>query len=234
MVFTGTLHTYFESDYAKGDLPDTALSQGQRQWIKLIGSIALAKNSSFLMLMDEPDVFMNPRWKYQFNSDLANSNLSMPSGMSLIVTHDPLMINGVPKEHIRLLKRTHNGVKITEPTCDTYGLGIDGLLKSEYYGLETTYDKKTSDEFYERMVLYSKALNNELTEDSEKDRLYELTKKLGRLPVFNSSIDYLYLDFLKAYDDSLFADTPYLTPEELDEKNQKLCDIIESLYERRE
>lgn len=34
--------------------------------------------------------------------------------------------------------------KVYEPTEETKGMGIDGLLQSEYYGLQTSYDKVTS------------------------------------------------------------------------------------------
>ena len=34
------------------------------------------------------------------------------------------------------------------PTEETEGIGIDGLLQSEYYGLQTSYDKKVSSEIF--------------------------------------------------------------------------------------
>ena len=213
-------------------LKDTALSQGQRQWIELIGLMALARKDTSILLMDEPDAFMNPVWKYEFNKALSSVEGQVPTGVNLVVTHDPLLINGVPKENIRIFEKTDDIVEIANPTQETYGLGIDGLLKSQYYGLTNTFDKVTSDKFYRRMELYSKALDNELTDQQDRRELYVLTKELGIMPVFNNSIDYLYLDFLKLYNESPFAEKEYLTREELEQRNGVIKNVLNNLYER--
>lgn len=231
-VFDGTIRTYFKTSEERDVIiDDTQLSQGQRQWIKIVGLLSLVNDEDSIVLMDEPDAFMNPVWKYQFHEIIKTVLGGACPGVNLIVTHDPLLINGVPKEQIRIFEKTGNEVLIQEPINDTYGLGIDGILRSSYYGLATTYDQETSQKYYKRMILYSKAINNELTDKSEKRELFDLTKELGSLPVFNSSIDYLYLDFLKAYEESDLAQKEYLTLEEVEEKKKTIQEILRNLFE---
>ena len=230
-AFDGTTRIYMKSNEESNVIiNDTQLSQGQRQWIKIIGLLSLVNDGDNLVLMDEPDAFMNPVWKYEFHETINAMLGGAAPGVNLIVTHDPLLINGVPKEQIRIFEKTDNEVLIQEPKDNTYGLGIDGILRSSYYGLATTYDQMTSEKYYRRMFLYSKAINNELTDKSEKRELYDLTKDLGSLPVFNTSIDYLYLDFLKAYEESELSQKKYLTSEEVKEKQATIEEILRDLF----
>ena len=227
--FKGNLYTYVKTQ--SGIVNDTQLSQGQRQWAKIIGLLSLINDTNNIVLMDEPDAYMNPVWKYDFDKNIKQIIGGACPGVEFIVTHDPLLINGVPKEQIRVFERSANDVSVSEPTTDTYGLGIDGILRSSYYGLTTTFDQRTSEKYYRRMSLYSKAINNELQDKTEKRELFELTKELGDLPVFNSSIDYLYSDFLKLYSESKYSKKEYLTEEEIIEKREIMKKILDSLFE---
>ena len=56
--------------------------------------------------MDEPDAYMNPRWKYEIKETMDNSLRDAINTQAIVATHDPLVINGVPKEFIRIF--THN------------------------------------------------------------------------------------------------------------------------------
>lgn len=189
-------------------------------------------SSPSLFLMDEPDAFMNPIWKYEFNKTIASQINPMAEGETIIVTHDPLLINGVAKEQVSIFEKKDDVISITHPEKDTIGLGIDGILRSQYYGLDTTLDQQTTEKYYKRMELYSKALNNELTDEEDKEQLYELTKEMGTLPAFRKSIDNLYADFLREYRKSQFADEPYLSKEQIEERRSFIKDTIESLYKR--
>lgn len=227
------LTTYISFKIGDATLWDKALSQGQRQWITILGMMELSRTSSpSLFLMDEPDAFMNPIWKYEFNKTIASQINPMAEGETIIVTHDPLLINGVAKEQVSIFEKKDDVISITHPEKDTIGLGIDGILRSQYYGLNTTLDQQTTEKYYKRMELYSKALNNELTDEEDKEQLYELTKEMGTLPAFRKSIDNLYADFLREYRKSQFADEPYLSKEQIEERRSFIKDTIESLYKR--
>ena len=214
------------------------LSEGQRQLIKILGMLGICKDEDTLVLMDEPDAHMNPAWKYSLKSTIDECLSEAVNTQAIIATHDPLVINGVDKKFIRIFTQNlaavqHNYItKVVEPSEDTTGMGIDGLLQSEYYGLRTSYDLQSDRDFKERQDLYVKVINDEATAE-EKGRLVELTKKIGSFHVSNNTIDFLYDDFLSIYRNSEFYLEDYLTPDKIRERREKIQAIIESLFRGR-
>lgn len=214
------------------------MSEGQRQLIKILGMLGICKTEDCLVLMDEPDAYMNPRWKYEIKETMDRSLQEAINTQAVITTHDPLVINGVPKEFIRIFTYSPSLIannryyftKVITPTEGTEGLGIDGLLQSEYYGLRTSYDKETSEKFIERQLLYTKLINNEATEE-EKERLRGLTQEIGSLPLSYNTIDFLYDDFIKVFRSSPLYFKEYLSFDEIDQRRNEIREIIEALYE---
>ena len=200
--------------------------------------LGICKSEDCLVLMDEPDAHMNPAWKYEIKETIDKSLLEATNTQAIIATHDPLVINGVPKEFIRIFTYnqsliSNNGfyfTKVITPDEDTEGLGIDGLLQSEYYRLKTSYDKKTSDKFIRRQELYSKLINGNI-EEEEKEELRTLTKEIGLLPVSYNSIDFLYDDFIKVFKNSELFSKEYLSYDEILHRRERIKEIIKALYE---
>jgi predicted ATP-binding protein involved in virulence len=221
---------YAESD--NNNVNIDYLSEGQRQLIKVVGMLGVCKNEDCLVLMDEPDVYMNPRWKYEIKEIIDKVLETSVNTQAIIATHDPLVINGVSKEFIRIFERDNETgtTKVIEPESNTEGMGIDGLLQSEYYGLRTSYDKKTTQDFERRQTLYVKLINNEIS-NNEKKELRELTKKLSSLPISTNSIDFLYDDFIRVFRKMEEYRKEYLSFDEIQERNKKIQEIIHALYE---
>ena len=200
--------------------------------------LGICKSEDTLVLMDEPDAHMNPKWKYDLKTIIDSCLENAINTQAIIATHDPLVINGVDKNFIRvftqipvhLQNNLRFATRVIEPMENTEGLGIDGLLQSEYYGLKTSYDRKTTNEFIRRQELYSKLIHQEITNE-EKDELKELTKKIGSLPISYNSIDFLYDDFIRVYRNSEFFSKEYLSYEEIQERRRKIQEIITTLYE---
>lgn len=215
-----------------------SMSEGQRQLIKILGMLGICKTEDCLVLMDEPDAYMNPRWKYDIKSTMDQSLKDAVNAQAIIATHDPLVINGVPKEFIRIFTQnkeleSSTGFFITRvitPVEDTEGMGIDGLLQSEYYGLQTSYDQKSHKKFLRRQELYLKLIGGSAT-DEEKAELREITRDLGLLPLSYNSIDFLYDDFLTVYKKCDLYSKEYLTYDQVLERRGKIKEIIEALYE---
>ena len=215
-----------------------SMSEGQRQLIKILGMLGICKTEDCLVLMDEPDAYMNPRWKYDIKSTMDQSLKGAINAQAIIATHDPLVINGVPKEFIRIFTQnkeleSSTGFFVTRvitPVEDTEGMGIDGLLQSEYYGLQTSYDQKSHKKFLRRQELYLKLIGGSAT-DGEKAELREITRDLGLLPLSYNSIDFLYDDFLTVYKKCDLYSQEYLTYDQVLERREKIKEIIEALYE---
>lgn len=214
------------------------MSEGQRQLIKVLGMLGICKREDCLILMDEPDAHMNPKWKYGLKHIMDECLLEATNAQNIVATHDPLVINGVEKEFIRIFAYDKSNVrenglyttKVIEPMEDTEGMGIDGLLQSEYYGLATSYDKKATEKFLRRQELYEKLIHKEIDEE-EKNELRLLTKKLSSMPLSQTSIDFLYDDFIRVFKNTELFKKEYLSYDQLQERRRKIEEIIRALYE---
>lgn len=234
------LSTLFDSKYdvtvkyGASDVQVSKMSEGQQQLIRILGMLGLYKNEDCLVIMDEPDAHMNPKWKYDLKSIIDECLKDATNTQALIATHDPLVINGVDKDFVKIfnyeLVDGFYRTKINNPTEDTKGMGIDGLLQSEYYGLQTSYDKDTSVKFLRRQALYIKLINDEIN-GAEKEELRALTKELGSLPFSNNTIDFLYDDFIKEYRQSEYYTKEYLTFDEVVARRSRIKEIINRLFE---
>lgn len=224
--------------YGKSRIKCSDLSEGQRQLIKILGMLGTCKSEDCLVLMDEPDAHMNPRWKYDLKHTIDESLREATNTQAIIATHDPLVINGVDKQFIRIFANNQSLIannnlfftKIIEPTEETKGMGIDGLLQSEYYGLRTSYDKASTDKFTRRQELYSKLINNEI-DAAGKEELRTLTREIGSLPMSENSIDFLYDDFIREYRNTNLFSKEYLSYEDIQKRREKIREIIAKLFE---
>ena len=241
------LHTLFD---AKIDVSVTIgntavkisnMSEGQRQLIKVLGMLGICKNEDCLVLMDEPDVHMNPAWKYEIKTVIDKCSETAINTLAIIATHDPLVVNGVSKEFIRIFSynkavMNNNGfyfTKVIVPQEDTEGLGIDGLLQSEYYGLPTVLDIETKNKLYRKNELLIKKAEKTLS-DQEKQDLVILSNELENMTFArNIPTDEYYDEYVaamhKIYRDNLGTK---LTAEEIVERNETAKKIVQELLEK--
>ena len=153
-------------------------------------------------------------------------------------THDPLVINGVSKEFIRIF--SHNKVvmgnemfsftKVIAPTEDTEGLGIDGLLQSEYYGLPSVLDSETKEKMDKKHALLVKNKYGTIT-DEEMQKLLELTTDLENMSFSRNIPTDSYYDEYVAAMHKIYSERPKakLTAEDIAERNAKAEEILRGL-----
>lgn len=214
------------------------LSEGQRQLIKILGMLGICKREDCLFLLDEPDAHMNPKWKYGIKKVIDECLEDANNAQTIIATHDPLVINGVSKEYIRIFTPDASAIrnsnkyitKAIEPIEDTVGMGIDGLLQSEYYGLISTLDTGTQEKLDRKRDLLIKRKESTISHD-EIEELHRLTDEIDDL-AFTRSIptDNYYDDFVAALH-LFYREHPCVTlsPEEIRQRNEKTREIIEDL-----
>ena len=219
---------------------DEDLSEGQRQLIKILGMLGVCKNEDCLVLMDEPDAHMNPRWKYNIK-EIIDSVLKperrseIPINIqTLIATHDPLVINGVSKDYIRIFERIDGCTKVRYPDTNTEGMGIDGLLQSEYYGMSSVLDSETKKKMDEKHdLLVERKEKGKLIKAKEK-RLEDLTDELENM-TFSRNIptDRYYEEFVSTMH-KIYKGRPKatLTKEEIAERNAKAEEILQEILEK--
>lgn len=227
--------------YAGSNVKCSEMSEGQRQLIKILGMLGICKTEDCLVLMDEPDAYMNPRWKYEIKETMDNSLRDAINTQAIVATHDPLVINGVPKEFIRIFTHNENLVsnngyyftKVIVPTEDTEGMGIDGLLQSEYYGLSSVLDSETKDKMDEKHRLLIKKKDGTIT-DNEKYKLLELTNDLENMSFTRNIPTDSYYDEYVAAMHKIYSERPHvnLSAEDIAERNAKAEEILKGLLEK--
>jgi hypothetical protein len=218
-----------------------AMSEGQRQLIKVLGMLGVCKTEDCLVLMDEPDAHMNPKWKYEIKETIDHSLEEAINTQAIIATHDPLVINGVSKEFIRIFAHNPSLVennnfyftKVIVPTEDTEGLGIDGLLQSEYYGLPSVLDSDTREKMDRRHDLLVKKKEETITEDEVKS-LLELTNYLESMAFARNIPTDSYYDEYVAAMHKIYRDRTKitLTSEDIAERNATAEEILRRLLEK--
>jgi len=92
-----------------------------------------------LVLIDELDLHLHPRWQIEVISNLRSA---FPRMSFIATTHNPLTLRGTETGEIHVLKRL--GERIVSTQVDMRpGLRTDDLLTGEWFGLNTTLDNDT-------------------------------------------------------------------------------------------
>jgi hypothetical protein len=150
----------------------------------------------------------------------------------IVTTHDPMMIGSLRREQVRILRNEGGAVCITEPTEHPRGMGVAGLLKSEYWGLPSTLDSHTLAQIDRRNALIALRADRALTPDElvELDRLQTYLDDLGFPKV---SRDPLYEQFIaKMYAVRSMPLDRILSPAELAEQEALAEAIVKDLVKR--
>ena len=113
------------------------LSEGEQQLLTVLGLLLFTQEDESLYLLDEPDTHLNPVWTYRYLG-LLKRTISAMKGNLLIATHNPLMIGSLHKNQVRILSQNGAATTSAEPESDPIGIGVEGLLKSELYGLRSS------------------------------------------------------------------------------------------------
>jgi predicted ATP-binding protein involved in virulence len=116
----------------QGRLPLAALSDGVKNMIALVADIAhrcarlnphlgqdAARDTSGILLVDEIDMHLHPRWQ-QLIIDLLQR--AFPSFQIILTTHSPHVLSTVNKECIRVIRQVNGEHVIDVPTFQTRGV----------------------------------------------------------------------------------------------------------------
>lgn len=129
--------------------PYLQMSEGEQQYLTVMGLIALAHSSQdeTLFLLDEPDTHINPLWQRNYIKnilDLSNTVEDKKSKAFFISTHSPLLVQantrGNKDVDLLLFKRDEDE-KIQIDTDEDEVLNnwrIDQVLMSKYFDLPSS------------------------------------------------------------------------------------------------
>jgi len=156
----------------------TQMSEGEQRLLTVLGLLLFTQNDESLYLLDEPDTHLNPVWTYDFLK-LLQDNIQAEKGQLIVATHNPLMIGSLRKNEVRMLSQEGERIVAAEPNYDPIGIGVEGLLKSELYGLRSTL----APEILHKLDRHYKLLGTIVKTDEEQQELMHLANELNELGV---------------------------------------------------
>jgi predicted ATPase len=161
----------------------------------LIGTMRDFRRSPGIVLLDEIDAHLHPRWKMRIVESLRRTFCSM---QFLVTTHEPLCLRGIEKGEITVLERTGKDISVLEDLPAPKSLRVDQLLMSNFFGLGSTIDPVVEKEFNRYYELLAK---DKLTaaEQKDRDRLRSQVAKYEHRLMANTPGDELLYEAIDEY-----------------------------------
>ena len=179
-----------DQDGSTHELRIEQLSEGYKIVIAMVADLAARMaeanpdmdnplNSTGIVLVDEVDLHLHPRWQRDILSQLTKV---FPNIQFVVSTHSPVIVVGAAEiaQVINLNKINEDENLIYD---HTYISNVGQVLLSDLFGLNYLYSPEWDDKIEERNSLLSK---QELTED-EKKRLAELDEEMKGLTAIPNS-----------------------------------------------
>lgn len=189
------------------------LSEGEQQLLTVLGLLLFTQNDEALYLLDEPDTHLNPIWTYEYLS-LLHENMRADKGQLIIATHNPLMIGSVYKDQVRVLSTEDDAVAAREPDYDPIGIGVEGLLKSELYGLRSTLPA----EILAKLDRHYELLGKERKSPEEQIELITISNELNELRIARTHPNPYFDQFANAMAKITPAPSTIMNKAQLDEQ----------------
>jgi ABC-type cobalamin/Fe3+-siderophores transport system ATPase subunit len=206
------------------------LSDGERQYLMVLGLLRFTREDETLFLLDEPDTHLHPRWKFEYLNTIEKCVNKEGHNQMLLATHDPLVVLSLKKDQVRLFKMDEKSKRITvsEPYQNPSDLSVETLLTSELYGLRATVAPEKLEMLDRKRLLAAKTTLN----SKEKAELKELAEELGGLDATVIMRDPLYDRFVEAmtvlgYDRKILTATQ--TQEQREEQSELAKEVLESM-----
>lgn len=191
---------------SKEPLTFRELSEGEQQLLTVLGLLKFTGGKDSLFLLDEPDTHLNPSWTVKYLKFLGEFVPNHETSHLLMVTHHPLAIAELKKEQVQVMKRDdEQQVTAMMPDESPRGMGINLILRSDMFGLQTTLDDDTNQKLTNRNSLAAKeTLSKEkivresgLQPENEEQYLTRLNSELATLGFNLATDDPDYLEFLR-------------------------------------
>jgi uncharacterized protein (TIGR02646 family) len=105
---------------------------------ELLGHWSNLEDAQAVVLIDEIETHLHPRWKMRVMSSLRRA---LPRVQFIATTHDPLCLRGMDDHEVVVLQRDEeNRVRQLTDLPSVKGMRAEQLLTSDYFGLASTTD----------------------------------------------------------------------------------------------
>jgi hypothetical protein len=227
-----------------GPVPLEAVSQGT---ISLFGWIGVLMQRLYevyegeakpieqyaLVLIDEIDAHMHPYWQLRLVPLLREI---FPKVQFVATTHSPLVVCNIGDGVVFRCERDETTKTLTAHRCmgPLTGLGAEGLLTSDYFGLHTQLDDETQ-ALLDEKVKY--AARKEPLKEKDRRSLEILNRKLDEVGLLTTFTDPYYTAFLQALARRRKLaqfQTPIYTTKGLEDRRELIDEILRELDEEGE
>ena len=168
-----------------GEVPLSGLSLGYQTTLAWVLDLAIRLNKYYpdsenplaepaIVLVDEIDLHLHPRWQRQIMADLTQH---FPKIQFIVTAHSPLIVQSATDANLVVLGEEDGRVKIENQPHFVEGWRADQILTSELFGIHSRspYFEKLIKEQYDLLDKTERTPEEEL-------RLRELDEELDNLP----------------------------------------------------
>ncbi|TCA23637.1 hypothetical protein E0H70_28190 [Rhizobium leguminosarum bv. viciae] len=228
--------------------PFSVVSSGYRSVLAMVCDIfegAIAKSNddllpldeiSAVILIDEIEAHLHPKWKMQIMSSLRRV---FPQSTIIATTHDPLCIRGMHDGEVVVLSRLRNDgdsfsmpnyVQVWDDLPNVETMTIEQLLTSDLFAMFSTDSPAAERKLAELGTLLSRREGGDVLTDVEDDVLRDLEHEVSlTLPLGTTQAQRLVLRAVAIYLDSRKgASTEQLKALE-EEARQSILDALEGI-----
>lgn len=211
---------------ADGEVSYGEMSEGERQLLMVLGLIRLSRSKRAIFLLDEPDTHLNPRWQYDYLALIEKwAESSGDRCQLLLTTHNPLMVGSLRKEQVRVVSAVNGKTLAHQPDDDPIGIGVEGLLKSELFGLRSTLAPKVLAKIDRHYHLIGQTRRT-ADEDTEAR---QLAIELNNLGIAQTHPNPYFEDFAKAMARKAEPSPTGLSKQDIDEQAGLADELLEEL-----
>jgi energy-coupling factor transporter ATP-binding protein EcfA2 len=128
-----------------------------------------------IILVDEIDLHLHPRWQRQLRERLAKH---FPAVQFIATAHSPLMAQAYMSENLAVVRREGDHAVIVNEPHAVAGWRLDQVITSELFGLPSAYSPEIEHKLEEQRSLRAKIHRT----ISEEQRLAQLDREMLELP----------------------------------------------------
>lgn len=172
------------------------LSDGEHQFIQVVGLILMMEENGCLFLLDEPDTHYNPIWRSLLVNTINNvvkyKTLKKKEKLRLqeivLTTHSPFVISDLKQKNVYIFKKQENVVKYTPCHFQTYGAS-SSIILDEIFGKSDSISEMAKQELKKligkvktlsQLSEVASILNNQFGESVDKFEYYNQLRTIKK------------------------------------------------------
>jgi restriction system-associated AAA family ATPase len=135
---------YITISSPKREIQYLSISDGEHQFIQIIGAFMIFEQDNVLFLLDEPETHFNPSWRTKF-INIINQYTKNRNQDIAITTHSPFVVSDCKDYRVFKFKRIKDKCFFEPIGIETYGTSFDIILKKAF-DVENTISQKAKSE----------------------------------------------------------------------------------------